>query len=176
MKKYIFSLCAVFAMCTGLYAQSEILEIKKVEKGKVPGAVTESLDRDFKNIIPQEVLLIPEKMYQQGYKVTYKDDLDGTTPEYYSVHLKGTNFTGEAIYDSSGNLLNSKEKISNESLPANIVEAVKDKYPNAVITKDHEIIRDSNKAVDHYKVYFKNNGKRGYALVDADGKMLHSEK
>ena len=61
-------------------------------------------------------------------------------------------------------------------MPDAVISAIETKYPDAEFTKDVERINDSGFYTDVYKAYFTYGNKHGYALVDADGKIIRSRK
>jgi hypothetical protein len=105
-----------------------------------------------------------------------EDERDGDEDEPYRVSMSGKNFTGEVTFDENGTLASYDEEIKNTKMPYAVVTAIKEKYPDAVFTKDHEIINDERKHEDTYKVYFDCGKKHGYALVTSDGQIIHSKQ
>jgi hypothetical protein len=97
-------------------------------------------------------------------------------PDSYDVLLSGNHFKGDVLYDENGKLINYDEELKDVRLPKNVANAIETKYPGSRFTKDLEIIRDDRNFTDEYKVYFVDGKKRGSALVEADGKIIHSRK
>ncbi|HEY6977258.1 MAG TPA: hypothetical protein VH396_13270 [Chitinophagaceae bacterium] len=119
--------------------------------------------------------LIPAGIQVNKYKFIDRTDAVDD-PDSYDVLLYGKNFKGDVLYDEDGKLISYKEELKDTRLPNNVVNAVETKYPYSRITKDLEMINDDQSITDEYKVYFVNGTKHGYALVNADGKIIRSRK
>jgi len=119
--------------------------------------------------------LIPAGIQVDKYKfIDMTDAVDNQ--DSYDVLLSGKNFKGDVLYDEDGKVISYKEELKDTRLPDNVVNAIETKYPDSRITKDLEIISDDQIVTDEYKVNFVNGTKHGYALVDADGKIIRSRK
>ena len=177
MKKLILALTIVALAAAGSFAQTATLIITKVDKATVPINIQAAADKDFPGGEKLSYGTVPAKLYADGYRITYSEDnLDGVKPQFYFVTISGKGYKGDAIYDKNGDLIHYKEKIANEILPKVVTDAIKAKYPDAVLTKDSESIKkDLGAQTERYSVHFKNKGKKGYAIVDGKGKILHSK-
>ena len=119
--------------------------------------------------------LIPTSIRVEKYKfIDMTDEEDN--PDSYDVRLYGKHFEGNILYDENYKVVSYKEELKDVRVPDNVVNAIETKYPGARFTKDLEIIRDDQNFTDEYKVYFVDGKKRGSALVEADGKIIHSRK
>jgi hypothetical protein len=119
--------------------------------------------------------LIPAGIHVNKYKFVDMIDEDDN-PDSYDLLLSGKNFKGEVLYDENGKIISYEERLKDTRLPSAVVNAVETKYPDSRFTKDQEIIKDDKTRVDEYKVYFINGKKHGFALVDANGKIIRSHK
>jgi len=119
--------------------------------------------------------LIPSNLHVDKYKfVDLTDEVDN--PDGYEVLMYGKHFEGDVLYDENGKLISYKEELKDTRLPSAVVRAIEAKYPGARFTKDREIIKNDKGRVDEYKVHFKDGKKHGFALVDANGKIIRSRK
>jgi len=104
------------------------------------------------------------------------DETNDDEDEGYDIFMSGKNFKGDVLYADDGSLVGYYEQIKNTVMPASVISAIEAKYPDAEFTKDVERIDDSGFYTDVYKVCFNYGNKHGYALVDADGKIIRSRK
>ena len=104
------------------------------------------------------------------------DETNGDENEGYDISMSGKDFKGEVLYDSDGSLIGYYEQIKNTEMPFAVASAIEAKYPGAEFTKDVEKIDNSGFRNDVYKTYFVCQGKHGFALVNADGKIIRSRK
>ncbi len=121
------------------------------------------------------VSLVPSGVHVGKYKFESMIDEDDN-PDSYDVLMFGKHFKGDVLYDENGKLISYQEEVKDARLSANVISAIEAKYPGSGFTKDREIIKDENNLVDKYKVYFTNGKKHGFALVDANGKIIRSRK
>src|SRR6266487_4833473 len=121
------------------------------------------------------VSLVPAGVHVGKYKFESMID-ESDSPDSYDVLMFGKHFKGDVLYDENGKLISYQEEVKDTRLPANVVSAIEAKYPGSRFTKDREIIKDDQSFIDEYKVYFMNGKKHGFALVDADGKIIRSRK
>ncbi|CAG5012733.1 hypothetical protein DYBT9275_05236 [Dyadobacter sp. CECT 9275] len=172
MLAFILVACAA----GGSFAQTATLVITKVDKATVPLNIRTAADKDFPGGEKLNFGTVPAKLYADGYRITYNENnLDGAKPEFYYLTISGKGYKGDAVYDKNGNLIHYKEKIANEILPLAVIDAIKIKYPDAVLMKDSESIKKGLRSkVETYHVSFKNKGKKGFAIVDVNGRILHS--
>lgn len=122
--------------------------------------------------------LVPAEVKVGNYKIideTATDEDQGSITRY-DVMMKGKHFEGDVSYSTDGQMISYSEKMKDIKLPAPVIEAIKAKYPDARFTKDREIINSKKGMTDKYKVHFKNGKKHGYALVDANGKIIKSRE
>lgn len=168
MKRYFLS-AAVLSLIVGTVVAKPRSGSGDKEKQLVASA-------NIKSIIPANIVL------NDNYKVEYRmagDDSSEGDPqdivmESYDMTLRGKNFKGDAVYDANGQLLGYRETVKDAMLPKAVAQAILSKYPGSRFTKDEEVIKDRSAKWDEYKVYFVEGKKHGYAVVDADGHIIHS--
>lgn len=112
--------------------------------------------------------------------ITDNDNADtdeGTSPQLQMVSLSGKNFDETAFYDKNGNLTSYEEKQTDTPLPTEVTGAIHAKHPDAMITKDKEVINEKKGAEETmYKVQFKDDKKHYTAMVSSDGTIDHMHK
>lgn len=104
------------------------------------------------------------------------DETNDVEDEGYDIIMSGKNFEGDVLYGDDGSLIGYYEQIKNTQMPDAVISAIEAKYPGAKFTKDVERINDNGFYTDMYKAHFIYGNKHGYALVDADGKIIRSRK
>jgi hypothetical protein len=107
---------------------------------------------------------------------TIIDERNGDEDEGYDVYMAGKDFKGDVLYDEAGSVMGYYEQIKNTRMPLAVVSAIEAKFPGAEFTKDEEKIDYTNLRSDVYKAYFIYGKEHGYALVNANGKIIRSKK
>jgi hypothetical protein len=171
MKKTLFTVMAVAVMITGSFAQSAQMKIKAKET-EIPVTVVQSFKKDFAGSMAEGWAVVPAKVVGEEYVVTGYDNLDGTTPDHYSVRMKGTNMKGEALYNKDGKLMYFKEKIKDTALPAAVTRAITEKYPGYTVAKDQETIKEGKTTLTQYCVLLEKGVEKKIIAIDPNGMVL----
>jgi hypothetical protein len=161
---------AVAAITTG-FSQSAQVKIK-ARQTEIPVAVVQSFRKDFAGGTAEQWAIVPAKLVGEEYVVTGYDNLDGTTPDHYSVRMNGTHMKGEALYNKSGKLVYLKEKVRDTALPSAVTIAIMEKYPGYAIVKDQETIKEGKRMLTHYCITLEKDKERKTIAMDPNGMVL----
>jgi hypothetical protein len=134
-------------------------EAKSIEKVKLEDAPKEVRDA-IEGRFPGATVSTTEKETEDG-KVDYE------------VNLKHKDRTYELHLQADGTITAVEKEIRLEDVPAAILKAVKDKYPDAALQDGMEVhkIKDKKETLDHYLVAVKIGDKRKEIPVSLDGKL-----
>ncbi|MBL0742715.1 hypothetical protein [Chryseolinea lacunae] len=174
MRNFIVTLA--FAIAVSPNAEAQISQIKiKAREAEIPADIVQSFRKDYRDTKTSEWAIMPAALVGDEYGVTGYDTSNGSLPTVYEVSFHG-NPKGKAVYDQNGILKYSKETISNTSLPAATRNAVAKKYPDFVLIKDQETIRQGKSQIIHYRIVIEKAVERRVLAVDAAGKILRENK
>jgi|SRR5690348_2690971 len=166
MKGLFLSAAIIILICSNVVAKP----VKRSKAATVSISATTDVSKysnAFMFVPTDKVIVAPTSMI---------DETNGDEDDGYDVFMTGKNFKGDVLYYDDGTVFGYYEKIKNTEMPPAVINAIETKYPGAIFTKDCETIADDRSYRDVYKTYFTYGGKHGYALVDADGKMIRSRK
>ncbi|MGB5820745.1 MAG: nicotinate-nucleotide adenylyltransferase [Saonia sp.] len=128
------------------------------------------------NVNTQEVASIPVEMLERKVAAFnlkdsefYQDDYDLYQISFYIPEGKIL-----AAYDSDGKLIRTAERFKDISLPTAVREAVLDRFPQWVITKDVYLVNyhEDKGATKRYKLKLKNGDEIIRVKVDEKGEFL----
>ncbi len=169
MKKLLFGLL-VFGFTTQFFAQ--IIKTEQLSEVTVYATNYKYLT----NVNTGEVASIPVEMLElkvAAFDVKgsefYQDDYD-----FYEINFYIPEGTILAAYDKDGKLLRTAERFKDINLPQSVKEAVWDKYPKWVITKDVYLVsyKDGRGANKTYKLKLENGDKTIRIKLDENGVIL----
>jgi hypothetical protein len=180
-RKLLFCLFVATLFAARLAAQEmrETLELKKVKKERVPVNVIESFKKDFPKQEVTEYFVFPAKLYEYDWIVREQADdyFKDHRPDYYSMTMKGDKIHLQAVYDSTGKLVRSREIVKDTELPNAIGKALASgEYKNWTIATDKEVIKNSDTGTAHYKVKVEQGRRKELLYFDANGTILHRKK
>ncbi len=122
--------------------------------------------------VPKPVLEAFHKAYPQALDVKYEEEKEaGKT--VYEVEFKEQGIKREATYAAEGTLLETKEDVKPDTLPAAITEALKKAHPRATVEEAEKIMKPDG-SVSGYEVEIKDGKKELEIRLDATGKILKS--
>jgi hypothetical protein len=174
MKKIITAIAMAFGIVS-IQAQTAQVKIK-VREGEIPISVIEAFRRDFQAGKSGEWAIVPAAIIEEEYVVSSYNNMNGQKPTSYTVVIKGPSIHGEAVYDQSGKLKYSKEIIRDTALPKVVRDAVIRKYPDYMLIKDQETIKEGKSKFIHYRVIIEKGRDKKALAVDASGKISKEKK
>ena len=178
MKKIFFA--AIFlAIATMSFAQTQTTIFSaKLKKEKVPVVIIESIEEDFPDFTITEYYGVPMDVVDDVWFIDEDRNAEDEDFDTYSVLLKGKKSYINATYDKEGNLLSSREKLTDALLPYTIRVAVGTHFPGWAVIGDKIIMTTHKGHVKkaHYKVKLKKDNKEFYALFDASGNLLKGKQ
>jgi uncharacterized membrane protein YkoI len=130
-----------------------------------------------KDVSEKQVPAAVHSSFKQAYPgskdVKYQEETaDGKT--VYEVEFKDKGKNHEASYSAEGSLIETEETIKTSELPKPIVDAVKAKYPKAVLKEAEKVLKPDG-TVSGYEVDI-TEGKTALELeLDNTGKILKAE-
>lgn len=146
------SRAALIAMAVLLVAIAAVAQEKKITGKDVPAAVMSA----FKTAYPNATIRGYAREKENG-KVFYEiESREGTT-------------TRDVLYNPDGAVAEIEESLAATDLPAEVQQAMKEKYPKAVITKA-ERTTAGNKV--SYEIVARHGKKRVTIEFDSSGKVL----
>jgi uncharacterized membrane protein YkoI len=149
------SRAALIAIAVSLLALSAAAQEKKITAGDVPAAIMSA----FKSAYPNATIRGYAREKENG-KVFYEiESREGTT-------------TRDVLYNPDGTVAEIEESIAATDLPAEIQQAIKGKYPKAVITRAEKTTAGDKVS---YEVVARQGKKRITLEVDASGKVLSNK-
>jgi len=139
-------------MAVSLLALSVVAQEKKITAKDVPAAVMSA----FKSAYPNATIRGYAREKENG-KVFYEiESREGTT-------------TRDVLYNPDGTVAEIEESIAGTDLPAEVQQAMKEKYPKAVITKAEKTTAGDKVS---YEIVARQGKKRVTIEFDSSGKVL----
>lgn len=169
MKKIVFGLLFL-GLTTQAFAQ--IIKTEKLSEVTVYATNYKYLN----NVNTQEVASIPVEMLQRkvaAYDIKeselYNDEYD-----IYRVSFFIPDGKILAAYDGEGKLLRTAERFKDINLPTAVKEAVLDRFPGWIITKDIYLVHyhDKKGVSKKYKLKLENGDKTMRVKLDEKGKFI----
>lgn len=148
----LFGRLGVAASIVSLLSFSALAQDVKLKKTQVPRAVIAA----FKSAYPQATI--------RGFG---REKENGKV--YYEVESVEGQTTRDVLYNPDGTVAEIEESVPSSDLPTDAQEALRAKYPGAVVTKVEKITRG---AVTEYEAHAKVGKKRVSMEFDASGKPL----
>ncbi len=148
----LFVRLGLAASIVSLLSFSAIAQDVKLKKKQVPPAVLTA----FKSAYPQATI--------RGFA---REKENGKV--YYEVESVEGQTTRDVLYNRDGTVAEIEESIPSSDLPADAQEALRAKYPGAVVTKVEKITRGD---VTEYEAHAKMGKKSVSMEFDASGKPL----
>ena len=143
---------ALITMAVSLLALSVVAQEKKITAKDVPAAVMSA----FKSAYPNATIRGYAREKENG-KVFYEiESREGTT-------------TRDVLYNPDGTVAEIEESIAGTDLPAEVQQAMKEKYPKAVITKAEKTTAGDKVS---YEIVARQGKKRVTIEFDSSGKVL----
>lgn len=167
MKKLILSLL-ILGLTTSSFAQEKTEQLSEVF---ISATNYKYLDKvDSKEVaVPVELLERKVATFNLQNADFYQDDYDLYYVSFYIPEGKIL-----AAYDKQGNVIRTAERFKDIELPAQVVKAVKKRFPNWAITQDVYIVNYHEKkgAKKSYKLKLKNGEKVIRVKMDENGIFL----
>ncbi|MDP4206767.1 MAG: hypothetical protein Q8859_12320 [Bacteroidota bacterium] len=143
-------------------------EVFDLKIDQIPPAVLKAANIDFNLNNPLTWSKFPYAIHEYGW--VYDKAASDVNPDRYEVSMKsekGNNLY--AVYSAEGNLIATREMITNAPIPSYVKEALlKSKYKDWQVVGDKEIIRyfhDKNSVEQHFRLTVeKNNIKRSISF------------
>ncbi|SRR5216683_1301309 len=146
------SRAALIAMAVSLLAVAAVAQEKKITGKDVPAAVISA----FKTAYPNATIRGYAREKENG-KVFYEiESREGTT-------------TRDVLYNPDGTVAEIEESIAVTDLPAEVQQAMKEKFPKAAITKAERTTAGDKVS---YEIVARQGKKRVTIEFDSSGKML----
>lgn len=143
---------ALITMAVSLLALSVVAQEKKITAKDVPAAVMSA----FKSAYPNATIRGYAREKENG-KVFYEiESREGTT-------------TRDVLYNPDGTVAEIEESIAGTDLPAEVQQAMKEKYPKAVVTKAEKTTAGDKVS---YEIVARQGKKRVTIEFDSSGKVL----
>jgi uncharacterized membrane protein YkoI len=152
--KFIFTIsrAALITMAVSLLAIAAVAQEKKITAKDVPAAVISA----FKTAYPNATIRGYAREKENG-KVFYEiESREGTT-------------TRDVLYNPDGTVAEIEESLAATDLPAEVRQAMKEKYPKAVITKAEKTTAGDKVS---YEIVARQGKKRVTIEFDSSGKVL----
>ncbi len=130
----------------------------------------------LQNVNSEEVASVPVEMLERkvaAFNVKdseyYQDDYD-----FYEINFFIPEGTILAAYDKDGKLLHTAERFKNVNLPMAVKEAVLERFPNWMITKDIYLVnyKDGRGAKKTYKLKLENGKETLRVKLNEKGEFL----
>lgn len=148
---YVLGRCSLIAMAVALLGVSAFAQEKKITVSQVPAAVTAA----FKSSYPKATIRGYAEEKEDG-KVLYEiESLDGATQR-------------KVLYNADGTVAEIEESIAATDLPADAQQAIKQKYPRAVIMLVEKTFVGDTVG---YEVSLRNGRQRIGMQFDSSGKV-----
>lgn len=148
---YVLGRCSLIAMAVALLGVSAFAQEKKITASQVPAAVIAA----FKSSYPKATIRGYAEEKEDG-KVLYEiESLDGATRR-------------DVLYNIDGTLAEIEESIAATDLPADAQQAIKQKYPRAVIMLVEKTTVGDTVG---YEVSLRNGRQRIAMEFDSSGKV-----
>ena len=148
----LFVRLSLTASVVSLLTFSAVAQDVKLKKKQVPRAVIAA----FQSAYPQATI--------RGYA---REKENGKV--YYEVESVEGQTTRDVLYNADGTVAEIEESIAGGDLPADALEALRAKYPGAVVTKAEKITRGD---ITEYEAHARIGKKRVSMEFDASGKPL----
>jgi hypothetical protein len=166
MKRFILPAAAILMISTNAFAKPK--KHSQVNTAAISASADVSkLSAALAFVPASKVVVAPKEVI---------DETNDVEDEGYDIIMSGKNFEGDVLYGDDGSLIGYYEQIKDTQMPDAVISAIEAKYPGAKFTKDVERINDNGLYTDVYKAHFIYGNKHGYALIDADGKIIRSRK
>src|SRR5438128_2987967 len=150
-----FSRFALIAIASLFLSLPAAAQEKKLTARDVPAAVITA----FKTAYPQATI--------RGYA---REKENGKI--YYEIESREGTMTRDVLYNADGTVAEIEESIAANDLPADVQQAIRQKYPKAVITK---VERTTAGDKVTYEVSAKQGRRRISMEFDSSGKVLSSK-
>ena len=152
---YTCSRIGLFTMAVSLLSISAVAQEKKITAKDVPAAVISA----FKSAYPKATI--------RGYA---QEKENGKT--LYEIESREGSMTRDILYNPDGTVAEIEESIATSDLPADALQAIKQKYPRAVITRaEKTIVKDPAGDKIGYEVSARQGRKRFAMEFDENGKV-----
>ena len=153
---YTFPRVALIAVALSLFSLSAVAQEKKIAAKQVPAAVLSA----FKSSYPNATI--------RGYA---QEKENGKL--FYEIESREGTMHRDVLYNPDGTIAEIEESIAASDLPADAQQAIKQKYPRAVI-----ILAEKTTAGDTvgYEVSLRNGKKRIGMEFDSSGKVKSKGK
>ncbi|MEH0158403.1 hypothetical protein V6R21_30400 [Limibacter armeniacum] len=175
MKTLTFTLILGFFLTNSLMAQEEQVVLKRVASTEVPVEVTSAIEEDFPDAVVDEIAIVPEDVYVNEWTVSSVRGKSNPNEEvhYYAIKLYGDRSHAEVVYDDKGDIVNYKEVITDEALPASIRNYIGENYNGWAFIKDKEVIKKTPKGeADMYTVTIRKDKKTKTLHFDGEGRPV----
>ena len=153
MNRIVMSVFAVSVL--GLPAMAQEKE-KKITAKEVPAVVI----KNFKRAYPKAII--------RGYASETENG-----KQYYEIESQERTTRRDVLYNPDGTVAEVEESIDPNSLPTAALQAIRQKYPRAVITLAEKTMAGDKVT---YEVSAREGRKRFTMEFDSDGKVLPKDK
>lgn len=152
---HTISRVALIAMAVSLLAISSVAQEKKITAKDVPAAVMSA----FKTAYPNATI--------RGYA---REKENGKL--FYEIESREGTMTRDVLYNPDGTVAEVEESVAATDLPPEVQQAIKEKYPKAVIARAEKTTAGDKVS---YEIVARQGKKRITLEVDSSGKVLSNK-